>query len=171
METLSDEIMNAVQRLGISASRFRLPPAQEAERVVSRAERAFVRVPGRRWWWTAFRCRGYAVVFVDYRGYRRLTQIAPPSDQRNWLIANVDEVSPGPVLVYEGSLEAMQAVLGACYAFEYYVVSPHFDWLICESHHNVVIATGYKAIKRLKTYVGAHPSEIAHTSAWPVQQF
>lgn len=83
METLSDEIMNAVQRLGISASRFRSLPAQEAERVVSRAERAFVRVPGRRWWWTVFRCRGYAAVFVDNRGYRRLTQIAPPSDRRN----------------------------------------------------------------------------------------
>lgn len=85
------------------------------------------------------------------------------------MIANVDEESSGPVLVYEGSLEAMQAVLGASYAFEYYVVSPNFDWLICESHHNVVIAIGYKAIKRLKTYVDAHPSEIAHTSAWSIK--
>jgi hypothetical protein len=170
METLSDEIMNAVHRLNISASRFRSLPAQEAERVVSRAERVFVRVPGRRWWWTAFRCRGYAATFVDHRGYRRLTQIAPPSDRRNWLIANVDEESSGPVLVYEGSLEAMQAVLSACYAFEYYVVSPNYDWLICESHHNVVIAIGYKAMKRLKIFVSAHPSEIAHTSAWSIKQ-
>jgi hypothetical protein len=170
METLSDEIMDAIQKLGISASQFRSLPAQEAERVVDRAEHTFVRQPGRRWWWTAFRRRGYAAVFVDRQGYRRLMQVAPPSDQRSWLIANVDEVSPGPVLVYEGSLDAMQAVLGACYAFEYYVVSSNFDWLICESHHNVVIAIGYKAMKRLKTYVSAHPSEIAHTSAWSEKQ-
>lgn len=170
METLQHEIMNAAQQLGILESQFHSVRSEEAEHILQRAEHTFVRVSGKRWWWTAFRCRGYAVTFTDQRGYQRLTQIAPGGTQQNWLIVNVAEDSPGPVLIYEGSLDAIQAVIGECYAFEYYVVGHSDDWLVCETHHDVVIALGYKAIRRLKGYVRDHPQDISRATAYQTKQ-
>ena len=43
----------------------------------------------------------------------------------------------------------MQAIIGECPPFEYYIASPHLDWLIGENHHNVIFAVGETVVHNL----------------------
>ncbi len=167
MDGLYEEILAAIRLIGLPEGTFRPVPPSEAEPIVRQVEQRYVREPGRRWWWEAFRCRAYAVAFTDQRGFRRLTEVVPAPKEPVWLIANVDEDSPGPVLAFEGSIDAIQAVIGQCYAFEYYVVARRYEWLICETHHNLVIAQGYKAMKRLRAYAMRHPEDVWQARPYP----
>lgn len=49
----------------------------------------------------------------------------------------------------EATVEAVQSVIGECWAFEYYLVSQSLDWLIGENHSDVVFAIGEAVSERL----------------------
>lgn len=55
--------------------------------------------------------------------------------------------------IYETTPAVAQAVIGECYAFEYYVVARDLGWLVCENHHDVVIAGGAPVEERLRENV------------------
>jgi hypothetical protein len=65
-----------------------------------------------------------------------------------WFIAE-DHVAP-EYSVWEASVQDIQAVVGECSAFEFYVIQQQFRWLICENHHNVVVAVGAEVEGRLR---------------------
>ncbi len=56
--------------------------------------------------------------------------------------------------VYEGTPEAIQAVIGECYGFEYYLVAKDLSWLICETHHDDMIAIGTEVEEHLRQLDG-----------------
>jgi hypothetical protein len=49
------------------------------------------------------------------------------------------------------------------YGFEYYIVSKKFEWLLCENHHDILIAVGQPMVEkmeRLLSHIGNLPSGI-----------
>lgn len=53
---------------------------------------------------------------------------------------------------YEGKIEAIIKLLNEiCFFDECYFVSKKYDWLICITHHDTLIATGNYMLKKLKT--------------------
>ena len=154
METISTEILRAVQSLNISSGAFQPLSHAENERVNRAVIDHFVDSQNRRFWWEAFFYRAAAnVEFENGDGWRHIPLIAEYPDEKIWLVAEGDESELYPV--FETTPRIASAVIGECYAFEYYIVAKDLSWLICESHHNVVFALGetvernLNAIRRL----------------------
>lgn len=73
---------------------------------------------------------------------KTLEQLIPASESV-WFIAEArGKKHVGNFWLYEGEVSAICAVLRECPAFEYYVVEKKMRWLVCENHHNVLIASG-----------------------------
>ena len=51
--------------------------------------------------------------------------------------------------LFEGRLADVLAILGEHRLVEFYLVAKKFEWLIGENHHNVVFASGKKAVDAL----------------------
>ncbi|WP_432207229.1 DUF6756 family protein [Hymenobacter defluvii] len=51
-------------------------------------------------------------------------------------------MDPSKFWLFEGSVQAVQLVLHEFYAFEYYVVSKKYHWLLCETDHDELIGLG-----------------------------
>ena len=151
METIIDEITQAVDRLGLSPVAMRLLPAQENEEVFRAALRHFVASGGRRWWWEDFRLPGKSLAFTEGDAWKHLPRIAPDPKESIWFIAEDDSLPHYPV--FETTPEVASLVIGECYCFEYYVVAKDLSWLVCETHHNVVCAVGEAVEARLFTSV------------------
>lgn len=49
--------------------------------------------------------------------------------------------SPG-YSIWEASVRDLQSVVAECSGFEFYVIQQQFRWLICENHHDFLVAVG-----------------------------
>ena len=148
METIKDEIGTAAQRLGLLESEIRLLPEEAGRRVFDAAVEHFVVGGDRVWWWEAFRLPATWRKFDDGRAFERIVAVAPDPDERVWFVAEESHLPFYPV--YETTPRTAESVIGACYGFEYYLIAKDFSWLICETHHNDLVAIGEPAEERLR---------------------
>lgn len=101
------------------------------------------------WLWNHLKGDTVAVQMPDHGGYLRLTQLIPP-DERVWFLTeDWDGKAGGHYWVFEGRLDAAVALMDELFAFEYYVVSKDYGWLLCENHHDVLIGVGQPITDRL----------------------
>jgi hypothetical protein len=151
MQSNADEIQRATETLGFPRERFgRLAP-EEARRVYDSALRHFVPHGQPRWWWEHFPA-STGVHFPGGEGRNHLTEIVPDENERVWFVAE-DFVRP-EYSVWEASARDVQAVIDECSGFEYYLIQRRFGWLVCENHHDVVIAVGKEVEDRLRGFRG-----------------
>ena len=146
-ETVKDEIQRAIQRLGLNESAMRLLSYGEGRSVFNAVVSYFVASGDRRWWWEDFRFPSTSARFTDQKGYQRIESIVRNQREKVWFIVEEDRLPFYPV--YDATPEAIQAVIGKCYGFEYYLVAQDLSWLICENHHDVLIAIGAEVEERL----------------------
>jgi len=151
MDTIIDEINQAIYRLTLAPDDFRLLPSHESDELYHKVLNHFVASGDRRWWWEDFRLPGKSVTFDSGDGWKRLPQIAPNPTEFVWFIAEEDSLPYYPV--FETTPEIASLVIGECYAFEYYIVAKDLTWLLCETHHNVMHAIGASVEARLPSAV------------------
>jgi hypothetical protein len=152
--TIEAELTRAAHSLALPSSAFRLISRQEAAPLLQRIEARFVETPGLRWWWEAFRpTPRFSVHFADGSGWRYLKRIVPPETERVWFVVEGSDAEG--FLLCEATMDAIEAVIGECFPFEYYVVSPHLDWLVGENHSDVVYAVGEVVAEKLETEAGS----------------
>jgi len=120
-------------------------------------EARFVIEPRDGWWWSWFRPEPVAVRYIGgaSQGYRYITEVAPPNSDPLWLIAG--DCLDRSFMVCEGSIRDIRDVIGECYGFEYYIVPKDLSWLLCENHHDVLIAVGDAIRARLLDMASRHP--------------
>ena len=117
------------------------------------------------WLWEGFKGETHAVPLSAPVGYRCLDRLIP-ADERVWLVVedwNGDK-RDGQYWLFEGRVATVRAVLEEVFPFEYYVVDKHYDWLLCETHHNVLIAVGQSMVDRLRQFEGTSPEGTAALS-------
>ena len=141
MNSYADGIQRASEALGYTSARFRRLPPRVAECVHLSALRHFVPHGEPRWWWEHFPV-STAVAFPGGDGWRHLTDIAPDADERVWFLVDGS--------IWEATVRDIQAVIGECDGFEYYLIQQEHHWLICENHHGVVIGVGKAVEERLR---------------------
>jgi hypothetical protein len=147
MNPVKNEIQNGIQRLGLTDLDIRLLPDEEGGRIFNEALSHFVLSGNRRWWWEDFRSSTTNVRFADSQGYARIEKIVPNKKEKIWFIVEDMQLPFYPV--YESSPEIIQTLISECYFFEYYLVAKDFRWLICETHHDIVIAIGQEVERKL----------------------
>jgi hypothetical protein len=145
MPTVKDEIREAIGKLSLSRAVFEELPDHEAERIFGCAVQHFLGNVDRRWWWEAFTRPSVSRQVED--GWKRLVEVTPCADQAVWFIAEETLLPFYPV--YSATPKAIEAVIGQCYAFEYYLVAKDMSWLLCENHHDYLIGVGDPVITRL----------------------
>jgi hypothetical protein len=76
-----------------------------------------------------------------------------PADETVWLVAEdwCRQKKHGNFWLYEGRIDAITAVLDEARAFEFYLVSKKFEWLLCSNHHDVLMAVGEPMTTKLRT--------------------
>lgn len=150
-ETVKDEVERAKQELGLTDSDIRLLPDAEGFRVFSTALSQFVASGNRRWWWEDFNLPATRIGFPDSSlGLQLLVKIVPSAEDKVWLIIEDDQLPFFPVC--EANTTIIQAVIGECYHHEYYIIAKDFSWLVCDTHHNEIIAIGQQVEANLRQY-------------------
>lgn len=99
------------------------------------------------WWWEALR---EPVAFAQPKDPVVTLNSLVPVNVPVWFVAEAKgSKEHGNFWLYESTIEPICAVLRQVHAFEYYVVSKKFDWLICENHHGHLIASGEEMTSKL----------------------
>jgi hypothetical protein len=81
----------------------------------------------------------------------------PPGSAPLWLIAGD---CPGhSFAVCEGAIGDIRDVIGECPGFECYIAPKGLDWLLCENHHDFLIAVGGPVRSRLIDVASRNPAE------------
>jgi hypothetical protein len=138
-------ITQAVSKLGLQRS-FELVQPHRYKSILERiiASRTFlskaaVTAP---WLWESLRPPVAAASFVEPLSALRSLL---PVGENVWFVAE-DADSPqkreGNFWLYETTSEAICAILVELPQFEYYAVSKKCEWLVCENHHGLLIASG-----------------------------
>ena len=149
-DSVKDEIRTAIVKLGLISNVFREISDEEAERIYWRALRQFVPEGEPRWWWEYF-AACTRVDFPEGDGWRYIAGFVPDPSEQVWFI--VEDVSLPFYPVYEAEASVIPEVIGECYGFEYYIVQKEFQWLLCETHHDAMIAVGETVERKLRDFV------------------
>ncbi len=74
------------------------------------------------------------------------------SEETVWFVAEDERGTKqnGNFWLYEGKIKPIVSLLGEMIAFEYYLVPKKLDWLLCETHHDVLVGVGEPIVERLK---------------------
>ena len=150
METVREEIRRAIAALEIPDDAVRELCDDDARRVLDDALRAFVLGDNPQWWWESFNRPGVWASFAEGNGYQRISELVPDPDEEIRFVVEEDALAFYPV--YQTSPRIAQAVIAECYAFEYYLIAKDLGWLLCENHHNCLIAIGEKVEAKLRQY-------------------
>jgi len=100
-----------------------------------------------RWWWEHFTLPDTSVRFDDGSGYLRILELVPDGHEKVWFVAEDGLLPYYPV--YDATPMAAQQVICECYRFEYYLISKDLSWLLCENHHDYVVAIGEDIQRRM----------------------
>jgi hypothetical protein len=153
--SLRETLTETATDLALDDKRFRLLGPHEYQSVLSVVAEHFLDVGAKGLdyyaWWENF--KGSTASFHTRHAYKLLAKLLPP-DQALWFIAEDSNKKNAGFWVYEADAEAIVQVLAQSHRFEYYVVSKKRDWLLCENHHEVLIAVGepmIQALNRTKT--------------------
>lgn len=100
------------------------------------------------WWWEALR---EPVAFTQPAdSVEALKRLVTPNESVWFVVEAGGPKKSGNFWLYESTIEVICAVLREIPACEYYVVSRKLDWLLCENHHDVLIASGAEMVARME---------------------
>jgi len=94
------------------------------------------------WWWDALR---HPAVYCQPADPINVLTDLVPKDELVWFVIEANEMpakGEGNFWLYEAKIEAIALVLRELPFCEYYVVGRKCDWLLCENHHDILIASG-----------------------------
>jgi hypothetical protein len=147
--SIREEIDEARRRLGLSTDEITEVPEGEARPLTSEFLSHFTGGVDSRWWWERFTLPDAAYRFEDGKGFTHITTLVPDAHERIWFVAEDDQLPYFPV--YDATPAVAQRIIGECYGFEYYLIAKDLSWLLCENHHDMVIAVG-SVRQRLEQY-------------------
>lgn len=163
MSQTSIEIDAAVALLGLGDEQFCRVKDGKAADVFASLEATFVAVAGRRWLWEVFHRPASSVTFADQKAFARLPRVVPDPEESLWFV--VEDDGGNGFLVYECSASVATRVIGECFGFEYYLVDRSMRWLVCENHHDRLIAVGGVAVCRLRALAAAEGLDLFEVPA------
>lgn len=150
--TVRDEIVAALESLGAKPSDFRELSSVAAAQVRAKIEGTFVNARASGWWWEHFRLPTAIARFDDQKAFTRICEVVAKPDEPVWFVAEESRLRCNPV--FAATPRLIMDVIGECNGFEYYLVAKDYSWLLCETHHDAMIAIGDAMRPRL-TAIGA----------------
>lgn len=135
METLEQEVSDAVGRLGFGAAEWKRCGEIDSSLITSIIESDFVNGHPRVWWLSLKNCIATAKHTPDELN-RLLGRFA---SDRVYFLPDPDDGSPVPVFLAHA--ECINAVLDEMYFFEFYILSEDREQLISANDHNQLLVS------------------------------
>jgi hypothetical protein len=146
--TLKHELLQTAAMLGLPITSFRTVGINEWEPIMKKIEERFVKDQFNKWvWWWDGHFKDPVYASGLFKAPFVILNELVPVQELVWFIA---EGRKNKFWLFEGDIESIQKVIGESYAFEYYIVSKKYEWLLCENHHDVLFGVGEIIIERLK---------------------
>ena len=141
MPGFKDDIIKLANLLGITHEDFSDVGIHAWPSIMKKIEAAFViKVNSNthfNYWWDSFKGARYSISFENGLGYTCLDQLID-NQERIWFVA----CGHDKFWLFEGKVKAIQLIISEHYAFEYYLVSKKYEWLICETDHDILVGLG-----------------------------
>jgi len=99
--------------------------------------------------WKDFKHDTFSVPDLKYRPEYYLDKLIN-EDEKVWYLVNETINETTKYWIYEGKIKNIQMIIDEIGFDELCIVSKKYDWLICINHHDILIATGFKMIEKLK---------------------
>ncbi|MEO6722132.1 MAG: DUF6756 family protein [Ferruginibacter sp.] len=141
MGEVKDEIQNAIQKLRLDRSDIQLLDNYTGEKIFNECIKHFLKSGDKRWWWEDFKFPSSSVADLD-NPFKYIDKIIPLNEGNVWLIVEDDDDLFYPV--FDCNPNVIKGIIEECFGFEYYIIDKRKEWLLCENHHNRLIAIGEK---------------------------
>ena len=145
MSQVLDEVNNAIKLLNLETEVLLVPNGEVIYRSLIDS---FVEGGDRRWWWESFSKPSESITFDDGKGFERLCQFVPNTNEIVWFVVEDDQLPYYPI--FEATPENVVKIIGECFAFEYYLVAKDKSWLLCENHHSRIIGIGDSVVQSIE---------------------
>lgn len=147
---LRSKIQETIKSLSMSESQLKEVSKQHWQQIIDKIEKTFISkekynsntYP----YWEKLKGNCFSIFFEEDDASTALDMLVN-RDEKIWLLVQGDR----KIWLYEGDIESIKKLIGECYAFEYYLVSKKFSWLLCENHHGCLIGVGNPIVDRLKS--------------------
>ena len=93
------------------------------------------------WWWESFKRQRHSIYFENGKAYNCLDTLLD-EHEKVWFVACDSGYDPSKFWLFEATVKTIKLVVSEHYAFEYYIVSKKYDWLLCETHHDTLVGLG-----------------------------
>lgn len=132
---LRDEIQRAAGAFGAA-----FLDEDGAAPIAERVARRHVNDRSRRWWWESIE---QPTLIADYGSADGLATIRSWLEPRtDWLeLVVTDDQSP-PWIGLEGSRDSVLEAIGDVWLCEFFVTTPDAEWVLFDTHHNLLILAG-----------------------------
>ncbi len=146
---LRDEIKFATDSLDITDTEFKEVSKYQWEQIQKTVEDTFIvgkahnlsMMP----YWEHLKGDYFNISFPKDNAFVYLDNLIDNS-QPVWFLAQDNS----KLWIYEGLISSIREVIEECYAFEYYIVSKKYSWLLCENHHGCLIGIGEDLVRKMK---------------------
>ncbi|MGV3611327.1 MAG: DUF6756 family protein [Fluviicola sp.] len=98
------------------------------------------------WLWEHFKLETAGLSNRVEYSEQYLDELLDP-DERVWFFVN-DRIAK--FWFYEGNYRAVKTIIAESYWNEFYIASKKYDWLICMTHHEILLATGKEMAEKLQ---------------------
>jgi hypothetical protein len=130
--SLKIEIEEALILNGLIAHKI-----ENKDEVLSAIESIFVKERPRAWW-LSLKAKPKIHTFTDNSAYLHIAEVAPPTTDDVWLIADEDNEEK---LLFSLPLSKIKSILEECRYFEYYIVDKNLTWLLAENDHGDILVS------------------------------
>ncbi|AHM59241.1 hypothetical protein D770_04870 [Flammeovirgaceae bacterium 311] len=150
MSGIKESITKLSVALGISSKEFKPVGIHEWPLIMKKIERAFVVKENSNtrfnWWWENLKGVPYQIHFKKDDAYKCLYKLV--DDNENiWFIISDSDHNLSKFWLFQGYIGPIQTLIEEHYAFEYYLVSKKYEWLLCENRHGTLIGIGTMVVK------------------------
>ena len=139
MSHVKEEISKAIETLSLTPGDIKLLDYESSREIFEKCQSRFVNSIARRWWWEDFKDVSFCISDIE-RPFEHLEEFIPDSENHVWLMVEDDQADFYPI--YDCSPKKIGALIGECFAFEYYIINKDLKWLLCENHHSRLIGAG-----------------------------
>lgn len=153
---LRQEVARACRDLNISPADFKPLSANEWHAVEEKTYSEFCQIQQKQrptWMWNSLNHKHpVASLVVDCWMETLLTELLDPT-RRVFLFVNETYRETSKYWWYEGTVAAVQAVLAEVEGLdEWAVIDKKYQWLLCFTHHNVLVGSGEYIAKVVRQY-------------------
>lgn len=118
--------------------------------------------------WNYFKLDTYST-FIQNRPEQYLHQLIDPTEIV-WCAMPETVRAKNKLWFYEGKIKTIQAVIGETYFNVFYIISKKYEWMICISYYDNLIATGNVMPDKLRQLSASIQTNIKQSIDIPGQQ-